>query len=178
DVDYALETQNRPVFAGAPGIVLLVHELAHQWYGDSVTPKTWRDMWLNEGFATYAEWLWQEDHGGDTAQEIFDALYAGRYFAGTEANAAVWAFPPADPPDAARLSGAPVYQRGAMVLHKIRQRAGDTAFRALLRGWAAAHRHGNADTDDFTAYVEERLPDEDLTQVWEEWLHGDGKPER
>ncbi|MBT2415806.1 M1 family metallopeptidase [Streptomyces sp. ISL-12] len=178
DVTYALETQNRPVFPGAPGIVLLVHELAHQWYGDSVTPKTWRDMWLNEGFATYAEWLWQEDHGGDTAQETFDALYAGRYFAGTEANAAIWAFPPADPPDAARISGAPVYQRGAMVLHKIRQRAGDTAFRALLRGWAAEHRHGNADTGDFTAYVERRLPDEDFTEVWEEWLHGDGKPDR
>ncbi|MFK0116625.1 M1 family metallopeptidase [Streptomyces sp. NPDC090994] len=178
DVTYALETQNRPVFPGAPGIVLLVHELAHQWYGDSVTPKTWRDMWLNEGFATYAEWLWQEDHGGDTAQETFDALYAGRYFAGTEANAAIWAFPPADPPDAARISGAPVYQRGAMVLHKIRQRAGDTAFRALLRGWAAEHRHGNADTGDFTAYVEQRLPDEDFTEIWEKWLYGDGKPDR
>lgn len=178
DVTYALETQNRPVFPGAPGVVLLVHELAHQWYGDSVTPKTWRDMWLNEGFATYAEWLWQEDHGGDTAQETFDALYAGRYFAGTEANAAIWAFPPADPPDAARISGAPVYQRGAMVLHKIRQRAGDTAFRALLRGWAAEHRHGNADTGDFTAYVEQRLPDEDFTEVWEEWLYGDGKPDQ
>ncbi|GGU20165.1 M1 family metallopeptidase [Streptomyces daghestanicus] len=178
DVGYALETQTRPVFPGAPDTVLLVHELAHQWYGDSVTPRTWRDMWLNEGFATYAEWLWQEDHGGDTAQETFDALYAGRYFAGTAANEAVWAFPPADPPDAAHLTAAPVYQRGAMVLHKIRQRAGDAAFRALLRGWAAEHRHGTADTGDFTAYVEKRLPDEDLTDVWEDWLRGDGRPDR
>ncbi|MFF5945986.1 M1 family metallopeptidase, partial [Streptomyces althioticus] len=63
---YALETQNRPVFPGAPETGTLVHELAHQWYGDSVTPKSWRDMWLNEGFATYAQWLWQEDHGGDS----------------------------------------------------------------------------------------------------------------
>jgi aminopeptidase N len=169
DVGYALETQNRPVFPGAPGIVLLVHELAHQWYGDSVTPKTWRDMWLNEGFATYAEWLWQEDHGGDSAQEIFEATYG---------QDVVWAFPPADPPDAAHISAAPVYQRGAMVLHKIRQRAGDDAFRALLRGWAAAHRHGTADTDDFTAYVEQRLPDQDFRAVWSDWLRGDGRPDR
>ncbi|MGP2439069.1 M1 family metallopeptidase [Streptomyces sp. JW3] len=169
DIGYALETQNRPVFPGVPGIVLLVHELAHQWYGDSVTPKTWRDMWLNEGFATYAEWLWQEDHGGDSAQEIFEATYR---------QDVVWAFPPADPPDAAHLTAAPVYQRGAMVLHKIRQRAGDTAFRALLRGWAAAHRHGTADTDDFTAYVEKRLPDEDFGAVWARWLRGDGRPDR
>ncbi|MEU4652478.1 M1 family metallopeptidase [Streptomyces sp. NPDC023723] len=169
DIGYALETQNRPVFPGAPDIVLLVHELAHQWYGDSVTPKTWRDMWLNEGFATYAEWLWQEDHGGAGAQEIFEATYG---------QDVVWAFPPADPPDAAHISAAPVYQRGAMVLHKIRQQAGDTAFRALLRGWAAAHRHGTADTDDFTAYVEKRLPDEDFTAVWEDWLRGDGQPDR
>ncbi|GAA4807905.1 M1 family metallopeptidase [Streptomyces ziwulingensis] len=178
DVGYALETQNRPVFPGAPDLVLLVHELAHQWYGDSVSPESWRDMWLNEGFATYAEWLWQEDHGGDTAEETFDALYAGRYFAGAEANASIWAFPPADPPDAAHLSAAPVYQRGAMVLHKIRQRVGDAAFRSLLRGWSAAHRHGNADTDDFTAYVEERAPDQDFSVVWKDWLYGDGKPER
>src|SRR5205807_1529121 len=79
DSGYALETQDRPVFPGAPDTETLVHELAHQWYGDSVTPKSWRDMWLNEGFATYAEWLWQEDHGGDTAQDIFDSLYKGDY---------------------------------------------------------------------------------------------------
>ena len=54
--------------------------MAHQWFGDSVTPASWQDMWLNEGFATYAEWLWEEDHGGDTAQEIFDALYRGDYY--------------------------------------------------------------------------------------------------
>ncbi|MEU1053095.1 M1 family metallopeptidase [Streptomyces sp. NPDC005876] len=178
DVGYALETQNRPVFPGAPDVILLVHELAHQWYGDSVTPKTWRDMWLSEGFATYAEWLWQERHGGDSAQRTFDALYEGRYFAGAAENEAVWEFPPAEPPDAARLSAAPVYQRGAMVLHKIRQRIGDTAFRSLLRDWAAEHRHGNADTDDFTAYVERRAPGEDFTSLWADWLYGDGRPDR
>ncbi|WP_338897536.1 M1 family metallopeptidase [Streptomyces sp. TG1A-60] len=180
DVAYALETQNRPVFPGAPDILLLVHELAHQWYGDSVTPKTWRDMWLNEGFATYAEWLWQEDHGGHTAQEIFDALYAGDYYEDAASNAAVWDFPPAKPPSAARISDSPVYQRGAMVLHKIREAVGDDAFLGLLRGWATDRRHGNADTADFTAYAEryaqKTAPDADLTPVWGDWLYGEGKP--
>ncbi|MFJ8543097.1 M1 family metallopeptidase [Streptomyces sp. NPDC093586] len=178
DAGYALETQNRPYFPGAPDTETLVHELAHQWYGDSVTPKTWRDMWLNEGFATYAQWLWTEDHGGDTAQETFDALYDGTYFDDEESDEALWAFPPGKPPGAAHVSDSPVYRRGAMVLHRIRQTVGDDAFRALLRDWAAAHRHGNADTGDFTAFVEKSAPDEDFTEIWDDWLYGDGKPKR
>ncbi|MFJ5264253.1 M1 family metallopeptidase [Streptomyces sp. NPDC088387] len=175
---YALETQNRPVFPGAPSLRLLVHEIAHQWYGDSVTPKTWRDMWLNEGFATYAEWLWEEEHGGLTAQETFDALYAGSYYADADENRAVWAFPPGDPPDAAHISGRPVYDRGAMVLHKIRRTMGDSAFRALLADWPAAHRHGHADTRDFMTYVEQRALARDFAGIWKDWLYGRGRPER
>ncbi|MGC9543229.1 M1 family metallopeptidase [Streptomyces sp. UG1] len=173
DSDYALETQNRPVFPGAPGTELLVHELAHQWFGNSVTPKSWRDMWLNEAFATYAEWLWQEDNDGDTAQETFDAFYDH----GGEDRKNIWSFPPARPTSAAHISDPPVYERGAMVLHKIRQTVGDDTFYDIVQGWAAAHRHGNADTDDFTRYVEKKAPDEDFTAIWEDWLYGDGKPD-
>jgi aminopeptidase N len=174
DAGYALETQNRPVFPGAPGTELFVHELAHQWFGNSVTPKSWRDMWLNEGFATYAEWLWQEDDGGDSAQETFDALYDH----GEDDHKDLWSFPPAKPTSAAHISDAPVYQRGAMVLHKIRQTVGDDTFYDIVQGWAADHRHGNADTADFTAYVEKMAPDEDFDGIWEDWLYGDGKPDR
>ncbi|CAM5533092.1 Aminopeptidase N OS=Streptomyces fumanus OX=67302 GN=GCM10018772_30210 PE=3 SV=1 [Streptomyces fumanus] len=135
-------------------------------------------MWLNEGFATYAEWLWQEQHGGDSAQETFDALYEGRYFAGTAENEAVWAFPPADPPDAAHLSDTPVYQRGAMVLHKLRQRIGDTAFRSLLsrlgrRPPARQREHGRLHRVRRAA-----RPGEDLSSLWADWLYGDGRPDR
>ncbi|MBC7273113.1 MAG: M1 family metallopeptidase [Streptomyces sp.] len=181
DTGYALETQNRPVFPGAPDTALLVHELAHQWYGNSVTPRTWRDMWLSEGFATYAEWLWREDHGGETAQRTFDALHtAGSASSGTGTDDAedLWSFPPADPPDAAHISGRPVYDRAAMTLHRIRQALGDdTAFRALLRDWAAAHRYGNADTHDFTTWVERRYPATDFAPIWRDWLYGDGRPD-
>ncbi|WP_206306512.1 M1 family metallopeptidase [Streptomyces malaysiense] len=169
DAGYALETQNRPVFPGAPELGTLVHELAHQWYGDCVTPKSWRDMWLNEGFATYAQWLWDEDHGGDTAEKTFRSYYDAH-------DSALWAFPPATPSGAAHISGSPVYERGAMVLHKIRQKVGDKAFFALLRAWPASHRYGNASTADFTAYVEHRFPDQDFGEIWKDWLYGQGKP--
>ncbi|MEU7566655.1 M1 family metallopeptidase [Streptomyces fradiae] len=167
DAAYALETQTRPVVPEdlfTPGI--LVHELAHQWYGDSVSPATWRDMWLNEGFAQYAEWLYAEDFEGTPVRESFDAAFAD------EDN---WAFPPAEPPTAADISGPPVYGRGAMVLHQVRRAVGDEAFFALLRGWAAEHRHGTASTDDFTAYVEEETG-RDLTELWDTWLYGEGRP--
>ncbi|MCF3130642.1 M1 family metallopeptidase [Streptomyces olivochromogenes] len=174
DVPYALETQNRPSFPGVVDTPTLVHELAHQWYGNSVTPKTWRDMWLNEAFATYAEWLWAEDHGGPSAQETFDAFYDG---VSDEAGDEIWDFPPAKPTSAAHVSDPPVYDRGAMVLHKIRQKVGDDTFYDIIQGWAAAHRHGNADTDDFTAYVEKTAPDEDFAAIWDDWLYGEGKPD-
>ncbi|GAA3002521.1 metallopeptidase [Streptomyces fulvorobeus] len=168
DAGYALETQNRPVFPGPPSTGLLVHELAHQWFGDSVTPATWRDMWLNEGFATYAEWLWAEDTEGVPTRQSFDAAFL------QDVN---WAFPPGDPPGAADLSAAPVYGRGAMVLEKLRQAVDDDkVFFALLKGWATAHRHGNASTDDFTAYAEKRTGLE-LDALWDTWLYGDGRPD-
>ncbi|MBT2439651.1 M1 family metallopeptidase [Streptomyces sp. ISL-36] len=167
DVGYALETQTRPVLPqNSFDVPTLVHELAHQWYGNSVSPATWRDMWLNESFATYAEWLYAEDFESTPAQRSFEEAFA------TEVN---WAFPPAEPPTAENLFDPPVYQRGAMVLHKIRQKVGDDTFYEILAGWPATYRHRNASTADFTAYVED-VAGEDLSGVWDVWLYGDGKP--
>ncbi|GFH78147.1 metallopeptidase [Streptomyces gougerotii] len=172
---YALETQTRPVYPGSPDVGLIVHETAHQWFGDSVTPRTWQDVWLSEGFATYAEWLWDEDHDGPTAQDAFDRLHA------TSGDAGLWAFPPADPPDQDSLFADPVYQRGAMTLHQVRRVLGDTRFAALLKGWPREYAHRNARTADFTAYAESLAPDGDtreaLTRTWAVWLRADGKPD-
>ena len=112
-----------------------------------MTPKSWKDMWLNEGFATYAEWIWAEDFEGTPAQESFEAAFDA------EEN---WEFAPADPPSAAQVSDAPVYYRGAMVLHKLRQEVGNDVFYEIMQGWAAEHRYGNASTADFTSYVEKK----------------------
>ena len=105
--------------------------------------------------------------------KTFDALYAH----GEEDDEDLWAYPPAEPSGAAHISDSPVYLRGAMVLHKIRQTAGDDTFRDILRGWATAHRHGSADTGDFTRYVEKKAPEKDFGEIWDDWLYGDGKPD-
>ncbi|KAF0793219.1 MULTISPECIES: M1 family metallopeptidase [Streptomyces] len=172
---YALETQTRPAYPGAPGVGLVVHETAHQWFGNSVTPRTWQDIWLSEGFATYAEWLWEEDHDGPTAQSTFDRLYA------TSEDADLWAFPPADPPGPDDLFSDPVYQRGAMTLHQVRRLLGEDRFARLLTGWPKKHAYGHARTADFTAYAGSLAPDtatrEALTRTWSAWLRAEGKPD-
>ncbi|WP_225803489.1 M1 family metallopeptidase [Streptomyces sp. NK15101] len=169
NLDYALETQTRPVFPVASfDRTTLVHEQAHQWFGNSVTPESWRDIWLNEGFATYAEWLYSEQYEHVPARTRFERAFA------QDVN---WAFPPAAPPAAENLFDPPVYQRGAMVLHKLRETVGDRVFDEILRGWAAKHRHANVTTDDFTAYAES-VAGRDLGSLWDVWLYGDGRPKR
>jgi aminopeptidase N len=168
-VGYALETQTRPLFDQAADSVTLAHELAHQWFGDSVGIATWPDMWLNEGFATWAEWRWGEEQGGPTTAERFAALKS------KPASDFLWSFPPAVIPKAADLFANPVYNRGAMALEALRQKVGTHVFLRILRTWAAEHRYGNATTDDFIALAEAQSakPVDDLLH---RWLFQSGKP--
>ncbi|MEV6318516.1 M1 family metallopeptidase [Streptomyces sp. NPDC051776] len=170
-VDYALEIQTKPAYPEAPDRSTVVHEMAHEWFGNSVTPKTWRDMWLNEGFATYAEWLWHEQHGGDSAQKTFDALYA------KDADEGLWAFPPGDPGKAENISGDPVYERAAMALHQLRLTVGERDFFRLLKEWTSAYRHRNADAADFIAFCE-KLTGRDLGGLFRTWIYEDGRPKK
>ncbi|MFI6039461.1 M1 family metallopeptidase [Streptomyces sp. NPDC051315] len=166
---YALETQTRPVYDRAPDLSTLVHESAHQWFGDSVSLTSWKEIWLNEGLATYTEWLYAEQHGGDSAQRAFDALYD------TPADDDLWAFPPGDPGSGAHLFGTPVYARGAMALHALRTAVGDRAFVRVLRDWARTHRHGNGTTAQFERLAE-RVTGRELSALLRTWLYARGKP--
>ncbi|MGW7524289.1 M1 family metallopeptidase [Streptomyces sp. NPDC054783] len=169
DVGYALETQTRPLYDSAPDLSTLVHENAHQWFGDSVSLTAWKDIWLNEGFATYAEWLYAEQHGGDSAQKTFDALYA------RPANDHLWAFPPGDPGSGRNIFDTPVYARGAMTLHALRKAVGDRDFFRILRAWTAGHRGGHGTTAQFTGLAE-RISGKRLDGLFHTWLFMKGKP--
>jgi aminopeptidase N len=169
DVGYALETQTRPLFDQAADGVTLAHELAHQWFGDSVSIATWPDMWLNEGFATWAEWRWAENQGRRTTAETFRALKR------RPASDPLWAFPPAAIPKPAALFATPVYARGAMALEALRERIGTRAFLGILRAWAADHQFGNADTADFIALADS-YSDKPVDGLLQRWLYKPGKP--
>ena len=173
---FALETQTRPVYArdfftdSFSGDAVVVHEIAHQWYGDSLAVARWQHIWLNEGFATYAEWLWSEDQGLGTAQEVFD--FWNEVF---PADDPFWNVIIGDPgPD--QLFDFAVYIRGAMTLHQLRLAVGDDDFFEIMQTWAADHAGGNVTTDEFIALAES-ISGQDLGALFDTWLFTAGKPE-
>jgi aminopeptidase N len=167
-VGYSLETQSRPVYdrrtSDVPGD-LLAHELGHQWFGDSLTPTRWSDIWLNEGFATYSEWLYQEKFNGIPVRQSFDEAYAG---------VEDWSGKVADP-GRDHIFDDLVYTRGAMTLHALRMTIGDDTFTRLLTLWPTTFRHGNVSTQTFIQFVE-RLTHRDLDEFFHPWLFQPGKP--
>ncbi len=169
-IGYALETQTRPIYAAAPDEVTVAHELAHQWFGDSVSVARWEDIWLNEGFATWAEWRWTEEAGGLTTKEVFDRLQE------TEASRdGLWDPPPGAPGGPANLFANSVYIRGGMTVEALRQRVGDEVFYSIVRIWAADHAYGNATTAELVALAETRSG-EDLDAFFDRYLYQPGKP--
>ncbi|MFI7504937.1 M1 family metallopeptidase [Streptomyces sp. NPDC049687] len=166
---FSLEVQSKPVYSAVRNETTIVHELAHQWFGDSVSVAHWKDIWLNEGFATYAQWLWAEHQGTRSAHDSFLAGYNAR-----PADSAFWQITVGDPQRDTMFASA-VYQRGAMTLQMLRERIGDTAFFKLLPAWTKLHRYVNAETADFIRLAE-RISGRQLDDLFETWLFTTGKP--
>ena len=167
-VGYALETQTRPVYSRVAREGTVVHELAHQWFGNAVSPGRWQDIWLNEGWATYVEWLWSEHRGGATAQEQFDDVM------GIPADDEFWELAIADPGPFG-LFLAPVYDRGAATLHALREQVGDEAFFAGAQEWLARYDDATGTTDDFETVFEE-ASGQDLGAFFDAWVWTPAKP--
>jgi len=175
-VGYALESQTKSMYdvmfssSGAPSASTVVHEVSHQWFGNAVTLAVWPDIWLNEGFARFSEWIYNEKHGGISAQQAFLNAYNAR-----PATSSFWNNPPAALPGPEVLFSSPPYDRGGMTLQALRVKIGDDAFFRLLRSWYAAYRYGNATTADFIALAES-VSGQQLDAFFHVWLYQPGKP--
>ena len=170
---FALENQGRPTYpflgSGPEARSTVVHELAHQWFGDEVSVQRWRDVWLNEGFASWTEWRFAETHGGERAQHRLLREYSER-----PASRTFWRLVIANP-GPKRLFNPPVYDRGAMALQGLRHKMGTTAFLHLLRTWTDQHAYGNATVEQFEALAEQ-VSGQDLGAFFTAWLQTGSKP--
>jgi aminopeptidase N len=170
NVGFSLETQTRPLYGFVPDSGTASHELGHEWYGDSLSVKTWDNIWLNEGFATFVSWVWTEHTGGsstyDTATRVFNSISADDPF---------WNQSIADPQRNTMFASA-VYYRGAMTLASLRHKIGDKKFFDLMKTWATTHRYGNVTTSEFTALAE-KISGKNLDGFFKTWLWDKTKPD-
>jgi aminopeptidase N len=166
---FSLETQTRPVYSAVRSTSTIAHELAHMWFGDSVSVANWQHIWLNEGFASYAQYLWTEHLNGTSPHDQFVAE-----FNSIPASSSFWSSAIADPQRDTMFQRA-VYRRGAMTLQALRDKIGDDAFFRVLRTWTAEHFQGNATTAQFIA-LSERISGQDLGNFFQVWLYTPSKP--
>ena len=130
-----------------------VHEVVHQWWGNQVTPRDWRDLWMNEGMTMYLQWLWESEHGGPALEDRLAEIASDAPALRSEAG------PPAsyDPQAFAERN---VYYLPALMWHQVRDRLGDDEFFRLVREWPASHDNQNAGYDEITTWWEEQSGEE------------------
>lgn len=148
---------------------VIAHELAHQWWGDCVTLTDWREIWLNEGFATYSDALYTEHAYGEKAFEEKMDQFASLYF---KEDDTVGRFPIYNPK---QMWGSTVYEKGAWVLHMLRGVVGDSVFFDILKTYHAAFAYGNATIADFQR-IAESVSGRNLKWFFQEWLFEAGYP--
>lgn len=148
---------------------LLAHELAHSWWGDMVTCRTWADLWLNEGFATYGDALYTEYAEGTQKFRERMEYYAYLYFQEDEEHR----FPIYNP---AEPWSATVYEKGAWVLHMLRRLLGDQKFYQAINAYGDRYKYKSAITDELCAVFEESYGDE-LDWFFDQWVYKAGYPE-
>lgn len=168
---FSLENATRPTHSPNANANTVVHELAHQWFGDDVSVAKWRDIWLNEGFASYMTWRYDEDHGGESTQQ--ELLY---WYDRIGQSSPFWSREVGDP-GAKHLFGDPVYVRGEMTLAALRHRLGDDAFTRILRTWIADHAGGNGSIAQFERRAES-VSGQHLRGFFTAWLFTGSKPAR
>lgn len=171
---HALETQTHPIygdqfFAGTDNPYVVAHEIAHQWFGNSVSVDTWKDIWISEGFATYASWMMSEHLDQGSADELFDHFYSLR-----SSNKEFWRVPPGDP-SAAHLLSTPVYERGAMAVHVARGLMGDQPFFEALRSWCSDRQYGTGTVQQFIDLAA-AVSGPDARRILGEWLYSVNQP--
>jgi aminopeptidase N len=149
---------------------VILHELAHHWYGDTVTPDDWRDVWMNEGMAMYLQGMWEAEDQGVGIDEKMDEWASGETFERELAG------PPAAYDPGAFGSGN-IYYSPALMWHELRQKVGDEEFLAMVRAWPEENANANAGRDEYLPWLEDRTGEE-LTEFFDAWLLGETTPPR
>jgi aminopeptidase N len=166
NIGFSLETQTRPIYAKWASLPVIVHENAHQWFGDSVSVTSWADICLNECFASYAQWLWDEAK----EHKDLDAEYRTQV---ARAPSRFWSGKLYDMGSGNEFST--VYTKGPVALHALRRTIGDEAFNRVLREWPDKHRDSNATWPQFEEFAQQ-VAGQDLRAFFDTWFRSDKQP--